>query len=64
MPSPREIALQKNDKSKFKDPNVGYNAKEGLPNECVPPGKYADRGKGSFKASGSSEKTATKTEEK
>jgi hypothetical protein len=51
VPSPREIALQKNDRSKFKEP-TGYSPKDGCPTECVPDGKYVEWGKNPFRESG------------
>lgn len=31
MPSPRQIALEKNDKSMFADPEAGFDAEAGCP---------------------------------
>jgi hypothetical protein len=31
MPTPREIALEKNDSSMFADPEVGYDSEAGCP---------------------------------
>ena len=44
MPSPRKVALAKNDKSKFKQQS-GYDFQAGCPTECVQ-GKYKERGTG------------------
>lgn len=59
MPSPRDIALQKNDRSKFKEPS-GYDPKAGCPTKCVPEGQYSEWGKHPFREGGGSSDKAPK----